>query len=98
MLDYDWRGNVRELENMVERGVVLSKDKTITLAEFPQELTAQAPAEGKTLEVLERNHIQKVLEENGGNIVRTAKILGIHRMTLSNKLKKYNISANDFNT
>ena len=98
MLDYDWRGNVRELENMVERGVVLSKDKTITLAEFPQELTARAPAEGKTLEVLERNHIQKVLEENGGNIVRTAKILGIHRMTLSNKLKKYNISANDFNT
>jgi len=98
MLNYDWRGNVRELENMVERGVVLSKGKTITLAEFPQELTAQAPAEGKTLEGLERNHIQKVLEENGGNIVRTAKILGIHRMTLSNKLKKYNLSANNFDT
>ncbi len=98
ILNYDWRGNVRELENMVERGVVLSKGKTITLAEFPQELTAQAPAEGKTLEGLERNHIQKVLEENGGNIVRTAKILGIHRMTLSNKLKKYNLSANNFDT
>jgi two-component system response regulator AtoC len=98
MLDYDWRGNVRELENMVERGVVLSKGKAITLAEFPQELTAQAPAEGKTLEVLERNHIRQVLEENDGNIVRTAKTLGIHRMTLSNKLKKYNISANILDT
>jgi len=98
MLDYDWRGNVRELENMVERGVVLSKGKAITLAAFPQELTAQAPAEGKTLEVLEKNHIRQVLAETGGNIARTAKILGIHRMTLYNKLKKYNISVNVLDT
>jgi len=98
MLDYDWRGNVRELENMVERGVVLSKGKAITLAAFPQELTAQAPAEGKTLEVLEKNHIRQVLAETGGNIARTAKILGIHRMTLYNKLKKYNISVNFLDT
>lgn len=98
MLDYDWRGNVRELENMVERGVVLSKGKAITLAEFPQELTAQAPAEGKTLEALEKNHIQKVLEETGGNIARTARLLGIHRMTLYNKLKKHNISVNILDT
>jgi DNA-binding NtrC family response regulator len=94
MLNYDWRGNVRELENMIERGVVLSKDKNITLSEFPQELTSLAPAEGKTLEALEKNHILKVLEETGGNIVRSAKILGIHRMTLYNKLKKYNIDVN----
>jgi two-component system response regulator AtoC len=94
MLNYDWRGNVRELENMIERGVVLSKDKSITLTEFPQELTSLAPAEGKTLEALEKNHILKVLEETGGNIVRTAKILGIHRMTLYNKLKKYDINVN----
>jgi two-component system response regulator AtoC len=98
MLNYDWRGNVRELENMIERGVVLSKDKSITLTEFPQELTSLAPAEGKTLEALEKNHILKVLEETGGNIVRTAKILGIHRMTLYNKLKKYDINVNILDT
>jgi DNA-binding NtrC family response regulator len=94
MLNYHWRGNVRELENAVERGVILSKDKFITLAEFPQELTSSSPAEGRTLEALERNHIVKVLEETGGNIAKTAKILGIHRMTLYNKLKKYNINVN----
>ncbi len=94
MLNYHWRGNVRELENMVERGVILSKDKVITLAEFPQDLTGPERVEGRTLEALERNHILKVLEETDGNIARTAKILGIHRMTLYNKLKKYSIDVN----
>jgi len=89
MLNYQWRGNVRELENVVERGVILSQDKVITLAEFPQELTSPGQVEGRTLETLERNHIVKVLEETGGNIARTAKILGIHRMTLYNKLKRH---------
>jgi two-component system response regulator HydG len=98
LLNYHWRGNVRELENVVERGVILAKDKFITLAEFPQELTSPSPVEGRTLEALERNQIVKVLEETGGNIARTAKILGIHRMTLYNKLKKYNISVNILDT
>jgi DNA-binding NtrC family response regulator len=98
MLNYDWPGNVRELENMIERGVVLSKDKAITLAEFPQELTNPAQSKGKTLEALERNHILKVLEDTGGNIARSAKMLGIHRMTLYNKLKKYDINVNILDT
>ncbi|HUU20844.1 MAG TPA: sigma-54 dependent transcriptional regulator [Sedimentisphaerales bacterium] len=98
MLNYHWRGNVRELENVVERGVILAKDKFITLAEFPQELTSPGPVEARTLEALERNQILKVLEETGGNIARTAKILGIHRMTLYNKLKKYNIAVNTLDT
>jgi two-component system response regulator HydG len=98
MLNYNWRGNVRELDNMVERGVILSKDKTITLAELPQELTRPTLVEGRTLEVLEKNHIQNVLEETGCNIARTAKILGIHRMTLYNKLKKYHIDVNLLDT
>jgi two-component system response regulator AtoC len=98
MLNYDWPGNVRELENMVERGVVLSKDKAITLAEFPKELTKSTPADGKTLEALERNHIQKALEETSGNIARTAKMLGIHRMTLYNKMKKYDINVDILDT
>jgi DNA-binding NtrC family response regulator len=93
MLDYHWRGNVRELENMVERGVILSKNKAITPAELPQELTEPALTGGRTLETLERNHILNVLEETGGNIARTAKTLGIHRMTLYNKLKKYGITV-----
>jgi two-component system response regulator HydG len=94
MLNYRWRGNVRELENVVERGVILSTDKAITLAEFPHELTGPTPMEARTLEAVEKNHILKVLEETSGNVARTAKILGIHRMTLYNKLKKYSIDVN----
>jgi DNA-binding NtrC family response regulator len=98
MLNYHWRGNVRELENVIERGVILSKNKVIAMDDFPQELNAPNLTEGKTLGALERNHIMKVLEENGGNIAKTAKILGIHRMTLYNKLKKYNINVNILDT
>ncbi|UCE49277.1 MAG: sigma-54-dependent Fis family transcriptional regulator [Phycisphaerales bacterium] len=98
MLNYHWRGNVRELENMIERGVVLSKDKAINTAELPQDLTEPAPAKGKTLESLEKNHIRSVLEETDGNIARTAKMLGIHRMTLYNKLKKYDITVDKLDT
>jgi len=94
MLNYNWRGNVRELENMVERGVILSKEEAITLAELPQELTHQAPVKDKTLKELEKTHILKVLEETAGNVAQTAKILGIHRMTLYNKMKKYRIHVN----
>jgi two-component system response regulator HydG len=98
MLGYRWRGNVRELENMVERGVILSKDKAITPAELPPEITRPTPAEGRTLDALEKNHILSVLDETGGNIARSARILGIHRMTLYNKLRKHGMSANKLDT
>jgi DNA-binding NtrC family response regulator len=98
MLNYHWRGNVRELENVIERGVILSKNKVIAMDDFPQELNAPNLTEGKTLGALERNHILRILEDNGGNIAKTAKILGIHRMTLYNKLKKYNINVNILDT
>jgi DNA-binding NtrC family response regulator len=94
MLNYSWPGNVRELENMIEHGVILSKNKEITMADFPQDLIHPAPAEGKTIEDVMRNHIINVLEETRGNISEAAKILGIQRMTLYNKLKKYNYTVN----
>ena len=98
MLNYSWPGNVRELENMVERCVILSKNKTITLAEVPQDIIHPMPAEGKTIEGVERNHIINVLEETKGNISKAAEILGIRRMTLYNKLKKYNYTVNNLDT
>ena len=90
MLNYSWPGNVRELENMVERGVILSKNKAINMAEIPQDMIYPTPTEGRTVEAVMKNHIITVLEETKGNISETAKILGIQRMTLYNKLKKYN--------
>ena len=95
MLNYSWPGNVRELENMIERGIILSKNNAITLAELPQDIIHPTPAEGKTIEAVMRNHIINILEETKGNISKAARILGIRRMTLYNKLKKYNYSVNN---
>jgi len=95
MLNYSWPGNVRELENMIERGVILSKRNSITLDELPHDIIHPTPVEGKTIESVERNHIIRVLEETKGNISKAAKILGIRRMTLYNKLKKYNYVVNN---
>ncbi|MFB0564439.1 MAG: sigma-54-dependent transcriptional regulator [Candidatus Aminicenantaceae bacterium] len=94
MLNYSWPGNVRELENMIERGVILSKNNAITLAELPKDIIHPTPANGKTIEAVMRNHIINVLEETKGNISKAAKILGIRRMTLYNKLKRYNYTVN----
>jgi DNA-binding NtrC family response regulator len=94
MLNYSWPGNVRELENMIERGVILSKNTAITLGELPQDIIHPTPVEGKTVEAVMRNHIINVLEETKGNISKAAEILGVRRMTLYNKLKKYNYTVN----
>jgi DNA-binding NtrC family response regulator len=94
MLNYSWPGNVRELENMIERGAILSKNTAITLDELPQDIIHPTPVEGKTVEAVTRNHIINVLEETKGNISKAAEILGIRRMTLYNKLKKYNYTVN----
>jgi len=89
MLTYHWPGNVREVENMVERGVILAKGETITMAELPRDMVRSTAVEGDTIDVVVRNHILKVLDEAQGNITKAAQILGIGRMTLYNKLKKY---------
>lgn len=98
MLHYAWPGNVRELENIVEHGVILSKNNTITLAELPSDIIQPISTEEKTIEAVTRNHILKVLEETKGNISKAAEILGVRRMTLYNKLKKYNLTINNLYT
>lgn len=98
MLHYSWPGNVRELENIVEHGIILSKNNTITLAELPSDINQPISAEEKTIEAVTRNHILNVLEETKGNISKAAEILGIRRMTLYNKLKKYNLTVNNLDT
>ncbi len=95
MLNYSWPGNVRELENMIERSVILSKGSILNLDELPQDIVHPTPEEEKTVEVIMKNHIFSVLKETGGNITKAAKILGIQRMTLYNKLKKYNYTVNN---
>lgn len=94
MLHYSWPGNVRELENMIEHGVILSTTSAITMAELPQDIIHPIPEKEKTIEAVTKHHILHVLEETKGNITEAAKILGIQRMTLYNKLKKYGHTVN----
>jgi len=95
MLHYSWPGNVRELENMIEHGVILSKSNAITMNELPQDIILPTHVEEKTVEAVTRKHIFNVLEETKGNITKAANILGIRRMTLYNKLKRYNYTVNN---
>jgi len=91
LLGYDWPGNVRELENSVERALVMSRGGELTPLDFSFQLQTAAQGGGRTLEEVERMHIEHVWRECGGNHSRAARILDIDRTTLYNKLKKYGL-------
>lgn len=98
---HTWKGNIRELKNVVERGVILSSTSELTLDSMPAEiqdlLTAEgASKKGKQLSAFdlasaEKIHIQKVLNYANGNKTRTAELLGIALTTLYRKLSEYGL-------
>ena len=99
---YDWPGNIRELENCIERAVIMARGEVIAPADLPpgiqalssgdKELAGLAFPSGISLQEVEKTLILKTLEDTGGNRTRTAEILGINRRTLQNKLKEYGIN------
>ena len=95
LLSYAYPGNVRELENLLERAVALTEGDIITMADLPPDIQAYAgvPAESwTTLEDREREYIRKVLTHTGFNVGETARILALPRTTLWRKMKKYGLS------
>jgi DNA-binding NtrC family response regulator len=90
LLDYLWPGNVRQLENVIERAVILRKAGLIQPRDLPEEIAARTAPSGKSLEETERDYILQLLRECSGNQSRVARILGINRRTLYRKLRKYN--------
>ncbi|NMC69243.1 MAG: sigma-54-dependent Fis family transcriptional regulator [Myxococcales bacterium] len=89
LLRHSWPGNVRELQNTVERAVVLARGDVIEprdLAWLAPDETTDRPAP-RRLEDVEREHIDRVLRECGGNRSAAARVLGIHRKTLWRKLR-----------
>jgi DNA-binding NtrC family response regulator len=86
--EYHWPGNVRELENAVERAMVVGSEPELREDDFTLSLR-QAPGPTRRLEEIEKEYILRIMEEVGGNKTRAAAILGIDRVTLHNRLKKY---------
>ncbi|MFP5381301.1 MAG: sigma-54-dependent transcriptional regulator [Gammaproteobacteria bacterium] len=100
LVEYDYPGNVRELSNFIERGVALAQGEVLDVEYLPQHLgkltvrvfapeMAAAPA---TLEAQEKAHILQALKLAGGNRSEAARMLGIDRVSLWRKLKKYGVT------
>ena len=88
--EFEYSGNVRELENMIERAIVIGNGKEIRLKDLPMgKDTTYSSVE--SLEDLEKKHILQILEKYDWNISRSAKALKVDRVTLYNKIKKYDI-------
>ncbi len=91
LMNYDWPGNVRELENAIERAVVIRRSGDIKAEDLPFNIHDHKQDEEENLEAIEKKHIVKMLEKYGYNISKVAKVLGIDRVTLYNKMNKYSI-------
>ena len=95
LLSYAFPGNVRELENLLERAVALAEGQTLTVHDLPPDIRefAGAPSEPwTTLEDREREYILKVLRHTHFNVGEAARILDLPRTTLWRKMKKYGLS------
>jgi DNA-binding NtrC family response regulator len=84
-----WTGNVRELENAVERAMVVAQEPEIRESDFVFKATTVPNGAPKSLDEIEKAHILRTLETVGWNQTRAAEILNIDRVTLHHKLKRY---------
>jgi len=98
LMKYDYPGNVRELENIIERAVVITRDQIISIRDLPFEEISphhfddyikEGGALKDEIESLERKRIEQALDETGNNQTKAAELLGITERTLRYKLKKY---------
>jgi DNA-binding NtrC family response regulator len=88
--EFPFPGNIRELENMIERAIVVGNGKKITLKDLPIGKTESTPS-FESLGDIEKNHVEQILNKYNWNISATAKALKVDRVTLYNKIKKYNL-------
>jgi len=90
LVSHHWPGNVRELENIIERAVVVGREPMVRV----QDLAISKPQDGTddlSIETIERRHIVRVLEDFAWNQTQAAKALGIDRVTLYHKIRRYNL-------
>jgi len=91
---HPWQGNIRELRHSIEKAVIMAEDKTLKASDFffdTKQLAENEKSDSFNLAENEKQIIQKAIEKYNGNLSQTAKILGINRSTLYDKMKKYEI-------
>ena len=103
LCDYEWKGNVRELENVIERAVILAPGSRICVSDLPSQVRNPSPSilqldgipEGvglaETLATVEKRMIQRAMKMSGNVQTKAAQILGIGKSGLNQKLKKFNL-------
>ena len=92
---HEWKGNIRELKNIIERAIILTEGTILSTESLPMELQTQQVSEGNLsafdLSSVERLHIQRVLNHTKGNKTETARLLNIGLTTLYRKIEEYNL-------
>ena len=103
MITYQWPGNIRELENTIERILILSREEEVALSDLPAEVRAGAvsatyarsqialPESGCDLEEVELDLIRQAIDRAGGNLPKAAKLLGLTRKTLEARMTRLGI-------
>ena len=91
---FEFPGNVRELENMIERAIVIGNGKEIRLKDLPMGKEA-ADSSVESLEELEKRHIEQILAKYEWNVSRSARALHVDRVTLYNKIRKYGLKQKE---
>jgi two-component system response regulator HydG len=91
LLHHDWPGNVRELRNVLERATILCEDEAIRPEDLSLRSASSAQGDSTDLEVLERRTIERVMRDANGNKVEASRMLGISRMQLYGRLRKYGL-------
>ncbi|HEY4966058.1 MAG TPA: sigma-54 dependent transcriptional regulator [Puia sp.] len=95
LVNHDWKGNIRELKNIIERAVILANENELTLANLPLDFQT-ASRKGQTMSAfelssMEKLHIQRVLNYTEGNKMAAARLLNIGLTTLYRKIEEYKI-------
>jgi len=98
LLNHQWKGNIRELKNVLERAIILEDSETLTLESLPFEMQNQSPASAQgnaisafSLASVEKLHIQRVLNHTKGNKTEAARLLDIGLTTLYRKIEEYKL-------
>ena len=93
LLDHDWPGNVRELRNVLERATILCEGEAIRPEDLALRSASPAQGDSTELDVLERRTIERVMRDANGNKLEASRRLGISRMRLYGRLRKYGLET-----